>query len=124
MKDEAEPGGDLRIRTKDFAVRITKLYSSLPKAPPAQTYGIQVLRSGSSVGAHYREAIRAKSDLDYISKLQGALQELDETSHWLELLVDSKIVQEHRLAPLRQETNELISILTAIVIKVKRRNSK
>ncbi len=123
MKDDAEPGGDLRNRTKEFAVRIGKLYTSLPKAHPAQTYGLQVLRSGASVGAHYREAIRAKSEPDYVSKLQGAIQELDESAYWMQLLVESKIVPEGKLAPLRQEANELIAILTTIVVKVKRRMS-
>lgn len=77
-------------RTKQFALAIIRLYSHLPKSGEAQVLGKQVLRSGTSVGAHYREAQRAKSNPDFISKVQGALQELDETLYWLELLEESR----------------------------------
>jgi len=83
---------DLRKRTKLFALRIIKLYASLPKSTEAQVIGKQVLRSGTSVGAHYREAKRARSTAEFISKIEGALQELDETIYWLELLTESGIV--------------------------------
>ena len=76
----------------EFALRIIKLYAALPKTTEAQVLGKQILRSGTSVGAHYREACRAKSDADFISKIEGALQELDETLYWLELLGAAKIV--------------------------------
>jgi four helix bundle protein len=71
------------------------------------------------VGAHYREAQRAKSDADFISKIEGGLQELEETAYWLELLVDSQIVSADLLQPLRKETEELIAIFVTIVNKVK-----
>ena len=70
---------DLKTRTSDFALRIVRLYSSLPKSTEAQTLGKQVLRSGTSVGAQYREGNRAKSDPDMVNKFEGVLQELDET---------------------------------------------
>ena len=70
---------DLKIRTKDFAIRIIRLYSALPNTTEAQVIGKQLLRSGTSVGAHYREAQHAKSDADFVSKVKGALQELEET---------------------------------------------
>lgn len=123
MKDEAEKAEDLRERTKKFAIRIVRLYCSLPKSNPAQVLGKQVLRSGTSVGAHYREAFRARSTAEYVSKLQGALQELDETSYWLELLVDCSIVSAKKMKLLMGETDELIAILTTIQKKVKRRIS-
>ncbi len=63
---------------------------ALPKTTEAQVLGKQVLRSGTSVGAHYREACRAKSNADFISKIEGGLQELEETVYWLELLADAK----------------------------------
>src|SRR5690349_15460519 len=75
---------DLVKRTKMFALRIVKLYVSLPKTTEAQVIGKQVLRSGTSVGAHYREAKRARSTAEFVSKIEGALQELDETTYWLE----------------------------------------
>src|ERR1043166_4614487 len=94
---------DLEKRTTDFALRIVKLFSALPKTTEAQVLGKQLLRSGTSVGAHYREAKRAKSSVDFISKIEGALQELDETCYWLELVERSGILAARRLEPLRAE---------------------
>ena len=111
---------DLRIRTKDYALQVIKLYQSLPKSGEAQVIGKQVLRSGTSVGAQYREACRAKSPADFINKLEGSLQELDETIYWLELLVESKIVPTDRLIPLQKETDELTAIFVASVKTAKR----
>ncbi len=119
-----EKQNDLRERTTDFALRIVRLYSSLPKTTQAQVLGKQVLRSGTSVGAQFRESQRAKSDADFISKLEGCLQEADETSYWLELLVRSEIVSAEKLESLRNETDELIAILVTIVTKVKKRIGK
>lgn len=112
---------DLRQRTKQFALRIIKLYSSLPIRGVTSILGTQILKAGTSVGAHYREAQRAKSDADFISKIEGALQELDETSYWLELLVDGNLVKASRLKDLRQEADELMAILVTIVKRVKAR---
>jgi four helix bundle protein len=106
-------GLDLRIRTKSFALRIIRLYSSLPKITEAQVIGKQVLRSGTSVGAHYREATRARSTAEFISKIEGGLQELEETIYWLELLADSKIVSAKRLTDLHHEAEELTAILVS-----------
>jgi four helix bundle protein len=89
---------DLRERTTEFALRIVQLYKSLPKSTEAQVLGKQVLRSGTSVGAQFRESQRAKSDPDFINKLEGVLQEADETAFWLELLVRAGIVPAQRLA--------------------------
>jgi len=112
---------DLRERTKGFALRIIRMYTSLPKTTEAQIIGKQVLRSGTAVGAHYREADRAKSTPDFVSKLQGGLQELDETAYWLELLVEGNIVRPPKLAALRKETDELIAIFVASIKTAKRR---
>jgi four helix bundle protein len=105
---------DLRKRTREFALRIIKLYAALPKTTEAQVLGKQLLRSGTSVGAHYREACRAKSNADFISKIEGGLQELDETLYWLELLAEAKIVKAERLEPLASETNELIAMFVSM----------
>lgn len=83
--------------------------------------GRQVLRSGTSPGAHHREASRARSDAEFISKMEGGLQELDETAYWLDLLVGSGVVVERKMQGLLEETDELISIFTTIVKKVKGR---
>ncbi len=84
---------DLRVRTKRYALRIVRLYTALPKSTEAQVLGKQVLRSGTSVAANYREASRARSDAEFISKLGIVEQELDETIMWLELLVEAEIVR-------------------------------
>jgi four helix bundle protein len=116
-----QPPRNLRQRTKEFALRIIRVYSALPETTEAQVIGKQLLRSGTSVGAHYREADRGKSTPDFISKMEGGLQELDETGYWLELLVEAKIVPAKRLADLQKETNELIAIFVAS-IKTARKN--
>jgi len=108
-------------RTKKFAIRIVRLYVALPKSVEAQVMGRQLLRSGTSAGAHYREARRAKSDADLVNKIEGGLQELDETAYWLELLEETNIVPADRLKPLRDEADELIAIFVSIVKKVKSR---
>jgi four helix bundle protein len=76
-------------RTKAFALRVIRVFDALPKRGAASVIGRQMLRSGTSVGAHCREAFRGRSDAELISKLEGALQELDETIYWLELLIES-----------------------------------
>lgn len=102
---------DLRKRTKLFALRMIKLYASLPKSTTAQIFGKQAVRSGTSVGAHYREAKRARSTAEFISKVEVALQELDETIFWLELLYESEIVAEVRPICLKDEAEQLMKIL-------------
>ena len=77
---------NLKQRTKKFALRIIKLYCALPRKTEAQVIGKQVLCSGTSVGAQFLEGLRSKSKADLISKLEGCLQELEETQYWLELL--------------------------------------
>ncbi|MEW5938717.1 MAG: four helix bundle protein [Chloroflexota bacterium] len=115
---------DLKTRTSDFALRIVRLYASLPKSTEAQVLGKQVLRSGTSVGAQYREGNRAKSDADMVNKFGSVLQELDETDFWLDLLVKAGIVPAKKLESLIKETNELTAIFTAIVTKLKKRIGK
>jgi four helix bundle protein len=121
MKDEVKP---LRERTKGFAIRVIRMYGSLPRSRVAQLLGYQAVRAGTSVGAQYREACRARSDAEIISKLESTLQELDETSYWFELLVDSEIIAARRLASLRQEADELMAILVTIVRKIKSRRKR
>ena len=113
---------DLRTRTKKYALRVIRLFRALPRRDAvAEVLGKQLLRSATSVAAHYREACRAKSDLDFISELEGAQQELDESELWLELLSDSGVIKPRLIQPLREETNELIAILVTMTRKVKTR---
>jgi four helix bundle protein len=95
---------DLKIRTKDYALSVIRLFGELPKRTETQIIGRQLLRSCTSVGAQYREGSRDKSDADFISKLEGCLQELDESEYWLELLAESGLFPEDRLAGVRKET--------------------
>jgi four helix bundle protein len=115
MKDEENSvkggGNDLRNRSKQFALRVIRLFCALPKRPEAQVLGKQLLRSATSVGAHYREAKRAKSDADFINKVEGALQELEESAYWLELLSESEIMAPSKLQPLLNESEELTAIV-------------
>jgi four helix bundle protein len=113
---------DLKTRTKAFALRIIRLYSALAQAAVAQVLGKQLLRSGTSVGAHYREAMRTRSTADFVSKVEGALQELEETSYWLELLGESGTMKPDRLAELQHEANESAAILITCAKNAKRRD--
>jgi four helix bundle protein len=101
----------LKARTKAFALRVVRLYGTLPGTTEAQVLGKQLLQSGTSVGAHFREASRARSDAEFFSKIDVALAELEETTYWLELLAGSEIVASARLIELRSEADELIAIL-------------
>ena len=111
---------DLRERTRDFALRIIRLYCSLPNTALPQVLGKQALRSGTSVGAHYREAYRARSRAEFVSKIEGGLQEMEETVYWLELLVDSGVIPARRLADLRKEAEELTAILASSAMTAKK----
>ena len=110
---------NLASRTKRFAVEIVRFYVGLPKSGVYSVLGRQLLKSGTSIGAHYREARRAKSNPDFISKMESALQELDETAYWLELLRETGSTDGVELKRLETETNELISILVTIVKRAK-----
>lgn len=111
---------DLKIRTKKFALRIIKLYTALPKTTEAQVIGKQILRSGTSVGAQYSESIRARSTAEFISKIESALQEFEETTYWIDLLIESEIVKGEKLKDLQIEAEELIAILVSSVKTAKK----
>jgi four helix bundle protein len=111
MKEE----NDLKERTKQFALRIIRLFGTLPKTAEAQVLGKQLLRSGTSVGANYREAHRGRSKPEFIAKCGDSLRELEESAYWLELLVDSGVVSSDKLQPLRVECDELTAIFVTII---------
>jgi four helix bundle protein len=95
------------------------MFSDLPKTAGAQVLGKQVLRSGTSVGANYREAYRGRSKAEFIAKCGDSLRELEETAYWLELLVDGKIILPEKLSGLRQECDERIAIFVTILKRSK-----
>ncbi|HSL18453.1 MAG TPA: four helix bundle protein [Methylomirabilota bacterium] len=114
---------DLLERTKEFALRIIRLYVALPRTTEAQVIGKQVLRSGTSVGAQLREAKRSRSDAEMISKTESALQELEETDYWLEILAEAGVVDAEKPTDLRKETDQLTAILVTSAKTLKARNS-
>lgn len=106
-------------RTKEFALRVIRMYGALPKMPAAQVMGNQVLRSATSVAANFREASRARSENEFIAKLGTVEQELDETLLWFELLIESAIVPAKKLESLHQEGEELLKIVVTAIKRTK-----
>jgi four helix bundle protein len=117
--DKEKRRQDLKKRLKHYALRIIRLYESLPKTGAVHVISHQLLRSGTSPGAQYAESCRAKLNADFISKIEGALQKLEESLYWLDLLIEGEFVTEKKLKPFCDETNELISIFVTIVLKTK-----
>jgi len=105
----------LKLRTKNFALRIIRLYRSLPKSADARIMGTQLLRSSTSIGANYRAACRGRSRAEFISKLGIVLEEADETVFWLELFQEANIFPAEKLTDLVHEANELLSIFVTSV---------
>ena len=110
MRTQAE---QLKVRSKQFAVRIVNMYRLLPRAEEARVIGKQVLRSGTSVAANYRAVCRARSKAEFISKIGLVVEEADETVLWLELLIDTGIVDKEKMKDLLAEANELLAIFAA-----------
>ncbi len=115
---------ELRDRTKNYASRIVRFYVSLPRnRKEVEVLGHQLLRAGTSVASHTREASRARSDGEFCSKLDCLLQEADESQLWLELLNEDCDITGEELEYLLTETSELLAIFTTIVSKVRQRKS-
>ena len=106
---------ELQTRTRKFALRIVKLFRSLPKTDDARILGKQLLRSGTSIGANYRAACRARSRAEFVAKLGIVLEEADETAFWPELMRDAEIFPEAKLREVVQEAKELVAIFVASV---------
>ena len=113
---------EFRNRTKRFASAIVRFYAKLPQSrKEVAVLGHQLLRAGTSVAAHTREASRARSDAEFLAKIGDSLKELEETGYWLELLVESGAVSDKKLSLLRDETSQLTAILTSIAKKIRSR---
>ena len=115
---------EMKRRTKQFALRIIRLVESLPRGRTADVIGNQLLRSGTSVGANYRAACRAKSNADFISKMGTVEEETDESLYWMELLIEAEIVKLDSLESLMKEADEILAITVASINTAKRRNRK
>lgn len=115
---------ELKERTKRFAVRIVKLCESLPENRTGRVIGNQLLRSGTSVAANYRAACRARSRAEFIAKLGIVEEEVDETSFWLDLVVETGLQPERLVGVLRDECEQLTRIMAAARIKAKANGAK
>ncbi len=104
-------GEDLKKRTKQYALRIIKLVNAMPQTSAGRTIGNQIIRCGTSVGANYRAACRARSKAEFIAKLGIVIEEIDESAFWLEVIIESNLVKRKLIEPLLQETNEIIAIM-------------
>jgi len=103
----------LKARTKQFAIRIVRVFKSLPKNDEARIIGKQLLRAGTSVAANYRAVCRSRAKAEFISRMSVVVEEADETAFWLELLLETSIIPEVRLRDLLTEANELLAIFAA-----------
>lgn len=107
--DEAE----LKRRTKVFGLRIFKLVEALPKNLPGRAIGNQLVRSGTSVGANYRAACRARSRAEFISRLGVVEEEADESAYWMEMIIEAELIKPGLVKPLLTEANEIVAIITS-----------
>src|SRR5512136_1948340 len=112
---------DLIARTKSFVLRIIKVVDALPNTRSANVIGNQLLRSGTSVGANYRAACRARSTAEFVAKLGIVEEEADECGYWLKLLVDSGLMPAKPLSDLRKESDELVAITVASIKTARQR---
>jgi len=106
---------ELKKRTKAFALRIIKMVESLPKGKTGDVIGRQLLRSGTSVGANYRSACRARSSADFISKMTIVEEEADESIYWMELLAEGGLIEGQRLKDVVAEANEILAITVSSI---------
>src|SRR5213082_2566132 len=108
---------DLKDRTREFALRIIRLCASVPSTRANDVLARQLLRAGTSPGAHFREALRARSKAEYVSKMNCGLMELEETLYWLEILDEANLITPKRLDPIKTETGDLIAIFVSLIKK-------
>lgn len=109
--------GDLKDRTREFALRVMRLCSSIPASRTNDGVARQLQRAGTSPGAHFREALRARSKAEYVSKMNGGLMELEETLYWLEIVEGAGLISPNKLQEIKGETNELIAIFISLINK-------
>lgn len=112
---------ELKERTKRFALRIIKLVRSLPKTHDGYAIGNQLVRSGTSVGSNYRASCRARSKAEFIAKLGIVEEEADESVFWLEIIIESGLIDKELVEPLLKEANEIVAI---IVVTIKTSKNK
>lgn len=104
---------DLKERTKQYVLQIIKLVEALPNTVTGRITGNQLIRSGTSVGANYRAALRARSKIEFVAKLGIVIEEADESAFWLEIIIVSNLLKKDLVEPLLRETNEILAIMIA-----------
>jgi four helix bundle protein len=120
-----EKDEQLKKRTKQFSIRIIRLVKALPRDNISEVIGKQLLRSGTSVGANYRAACRSKSTKDFIYKLAIVEEEADESLYWMELLIETGVVEKKRLEDLMKEGDEVLAmVVSSIKTSRKKLNKK
>lgn len=112
---------DLQERMTDLAVRVIKMVDAMPTTISSQAMARQIIRSGTSPSTNYRAACLAKSDKDFLNKLKMVEEELDETCHWLNIIMRAELVKSSRVQPLYQECCELLSIIVKSIVTTKTR---
>jgi four helix bundle protein len=103
--------GDLKKRTKQFALRVLKLVAALPNTVAGRAIGGQLVRSGTSVGSNYRAACRGRSRAEFVAKLGVVEEEADESAYWMEMIIDGELLKQKQVEPLLNEANELAKIM-------------
>jgi four helix bundle protein len=109
----------LENRTKKFAINIIKLSSSLPNTPEGKVIRNQITKSGTSIGANYREANRSRSKADFINKIKICVSESSETLYWIDIISEMKFSDSHKTQVIKSEADELLALFTSIVTKLK-----
>ena len=120
--DKLDRSRQLKARSKQFALRVIRLFDGLPSRDAARVIGRQLLRSATSVGANYRAACRARTTKEFAMKMRIVVEEADETAYWLELLIEAEVMPVRRLSPLLIEANELLAIFAASLRTVQSRS--
>ena len=112
-----------KARTKKLSVAIIKQMDKLPQSRAADVIARQIIRSGTSIGANYRAACRAKSTTDMINKLKIVEEESDETQYWLELLVEANLIPQEQIKTVYKETDKILAMTVASLKTLRNRKS-
>ncbi|MDQ3686083.1 MAG: four helix bundle protein [Acidobacteriota bacterium] len=104
---------ELKQRTKQFSLRVIKLVGALPRSVEGRAIGNQLVRSDTSVGANYRAACRGRSKAEFIAKLGTVEEEADESAFWMEMIIESGLMEKRLVESLLQEANEIVAIIAA-----------
>jgi four helix bundle protein len=108
---------DLKDRTRDYSLRVIRLCAALPSNRTSDVIARQLLKAGTSPGAHFREGLRARSKAEYVAKMNGGLMELEEALYWLEIVEGANLMSAKKLEAIRTENNELIAIFVSLINK-------